>query len=204
MFRFIFNQTHILTVWIPMFLPHWVSLFILQLRAIKRTQSKPRPVTLSSAIPHESPVFRVNLMTKLSTTAVCSAALLSAPSYHASTHVSVRHSDFSTTVWPAKFISLSLANVKSGLNPARPEACFLTFIYREKIHQALPVIEIHTREHPNTHAHLLMDTQQLHWTSRGLRCLAKRHFDGSWRRVQHHLLQADYFLFWSWCQDLNL
>lgn len=39
-----------------------------------------------------------------------------------------------------------------------------------------------------------MDTQQLPWTRRGLRCLAKRHFDGRRGRAEHHLQQEDFFL----------
>lgn len=38
-----------------------------------------------------------------------------------------------------------------------------------------------------------MDTLQLHRTSRGLRCLAKRHFDSSWVRAEPRHLQADFY-----------
>lgn len=57
----------------------------------------------------------------------------------------------------------------------------------------LPVIEIHTREHPTTHTDQQSDTQQLHSGSKGLRCLAKRHFDGSSSRAQYQLLKADFW-----------
>ncbi len=154
------TKTHVLTVWIPMFLPHWVCLLILQLRAIKGTQSKPSPVTLSSAIPHESPVFRVNPMTKLSTTAVCCTALLSTLSYHASMHVSVHHSVFSTAVWPSKFISVSLE---------RPERCreFSDLFYREKIHRAW-VLSQHSASHSSSYRNSHQGaSQHSHWSTDG-------------------------------------
>lgn len=142
-------------------------------------------------------------MTKLSTTAVCCTALLSTPSYHASTHVSVDHSVFSAAAWPSEFISVGLGWPEScwGGRPVLrrvfgPLFTVGRFTVHERSFNTLlrtpPVIEIHTREHPNTHTDLLIDTRQLHSGSRGLRCLAKRHFDGSSRRVQYHLLKADF------------
>lgn len=125
-------------------------------------------------------------MTKLSPTAVCCTALLSTPSYHASMHVSLYRSLFSNVARPSKFISVTSAWPRVLLGwifwPlftvrkfSEHEPSFNTLLHTP------PVIEIHTREHRNTHADLLTDTQQLRWTSGGLRCLAKRHFDGSSR-----------------------
>lgn len=155
-------------------------------------KSKPSPVTLSSAIPHESSVFRVNPMTKLSTTAVCCTALLSTLSYHASMHVSVDHSVFS-----AQFILVGPRLSCAGRPILRwvfwPLFTVGRFTEHERSFNTLSVIEIHTREHPTTHTDLQSDTQQLHSGSRGLRCLAKRHCDGSSSRAQYQLLKADFW-----------
>lgn len=106
---------------------------------------------------------------------------------------------------PFKCTSINLAGAKSVLNPAEGvQLCSPVFwplftVRRFTEHErsfstllhTLPVIEIHTREHRNTHTTLLMDTQQLHCTRNRLKCLAKRHFDGSSGRAEHQLLQAE-------------